>query len=138
MKKAQKITHQSMYKDYTKMVEDKDSILSYKDFDKAIKAFMYKLNREIIVEKYEWKMPNGAGYLRIAKDKNGFFFWYWDRANDYCRIPKKHLWSFRAVRGWVDKLIGRTGLILHYYKCKEDKKLEDYDVPRIDHSYNHK
>ncbi len=138
MKKAQKYTHQSAYKDYVKMVEDKDSILSYKDFDRAIRSFMYKLNREIIVEKYEWKLPFGGGYIRIAKDKRGMFFWYWDRANDYCRIPKKRLWSFRAVRGWQDKLIGSRGLVLHYFACLNNPKVENYSVPRIDHAHDHK
>ncbi len=116
------------------MVEDKDSTLPFKVYDKAIRLFMWKLNREIIVEKYEWKIPSSGGYLRISKDSRGRFFWYWDRINDYCRIVKKRLWSFRPVRGWVDKLIGQRGLVLHYFACKNDTKKENYDVARISHT----
>lgn len=133
LQKQKKYTHQSAYKDYCKRVEDKDSILSYKQYDKAIRLFMWKLNREIIVEKYEWKIPSFGGYLRISKNNKGIFFWYWDKINDYCRISKKRLWSFRPVRGWVDKLIGFRGLILHYYACKDDNKKENYNVPIISH-----
>lgn len=118
------------------MVQDKDSTLSFKQFDKAIRTFMRKLSRTIIVDKYEWKIPYGGGYLRIAKDKNGMFFWYWDKANDYTRIPKKLFWSFRAVKDWKEKQIGDRGLKIHYFKCKNDRLVEDYSVPRIDHKHN--
>ncbi len=124
------------------MVSKDSTPLSFKEYDRAMKTFFAKLSRTIIVDIYEWKMPFGGGYVRISKhqrrDKNGKiiykrFFWYWDKINEYTRISKKRLWSFKATVGWKGRLIGERGLSNHYMKLKCDPKLENYDVPIIDH-----
>lgn len=129
-KREKVVTAQSLYKDYEELVK---TPLSYKEADVALKLLMRKLSNEIIVNKYEWKIPKSGGFLRISKTKKGHFFWYWDKANDYCRIKKKSLWSFSPCRGWLHKETGKRGLIRHYFECKNDKKREDYDVPIIKH-----
>lgn len=132
LKKETRYTHQSSYRDYAKRVKYP---LSYKEFDTFIRLLMFKINREIIVNKYEWKLPHFGGFIRISRRKETkFFFWYWDKANDYCKIKKKLLWSFRPVRGqFKDNLIGKKGLIHHYFALKNDKTQIDYDVPIISH-----
>lgn len=129
--KCKRYTHQSAYKEYAKSVEYP---LDFKTYDKFIRLLMYKLNIKIIKEKYEWKLPNAGGYIRISRDRKGIFFWYWDRSNTYCRLKKKRLWSFKPVSGWFqDYMIGDKGLRRYYTECKQNPKVENYDVPIIRH-----
>jgi len=133
--KMQCFTHQTAYKDYKETV-GKDA-LDYRTYDRVIRAFFYKLNRAIIVDTYEWKVPHSGGYIRIAKaeygERKGIFYWKWDTNNPYTRIKKKSLWSFKPVEGWIDRKIGARGLIHHYFKLKNDPAVLDYNVPKIRH-----
>lgn len=133
IKKTKRYTYQSAYKDYLEIIPDKSSALTYPQFCKVIPTWCRKLDIKIIHEPYEWKIPYGGGYLRISKNDKGFFYWYWDRANSYCKIKKKRMWSFKAVDGWNDKEIGDTGLKLHYFECKNNPRKAKYDVPIINH-----
>lgn len=126
-------THRSAFKDYVKELEDKGSALTDRQHDLFFRALMKRIARKIIVDQYEWKLPFRLGYIRISKTKGGLFFWFWDRNNPYTSIPKKLLWSFRPTEDWVEKQIGRRGLIVHYFKCLNDPKIPKYDVPIIDH-----
>lgn len=128
--KAQRWTHQSAYKGYSESVKEP---LPPKVFDSVISEFFRKLNREIIVDKYEWKVPYGGGYIRIAKNRWGMFFWKWDRENPYTRLKRKRLWMFKPVVDWKNKLIGSRGLVLHYFACLNNNKVANYDVPNIRH-----
>lgn len=144
--RQKKVTHQSVYKEYCRIVSKDSTPLSFREYDKAMKAFFWRLSRTIIVDIYEWKLPFAGGYVRIAKkerrDKQTNqllyrrFYWYWDVANDYTRLTKKRLWSFQATVGWKDRLIGERGLSNHYMKLKCDNLVENYDVPNIDHRMN--
>lgn len=129
MEKAAKYTHRSAYKEYREIAGK--SALSFEEWVKIIPDIFWHINRAIIVDLYEWRLPFGGGFIRIAKTKNGYFTFYWDRSGDSCRLKKKRMWTFRECRGWRDKLIGERGLIHHYYALKNDPYKSNYDVPKV-------
>lgn len=126
-KKATRYTHQSAYQEY---VKDVKAPLDYQTYDKAIRLVFKKLCRAIIVDKYEFKIPFRLGFIRIAKNSKGFFFWFWDRMNDFCRLKHRRQWSFTVARGTIHNGMGRKGLTRHYYDLKNNPRVPDYDVPR--------
>lgn len=91
--------------------------------------FYSDLNEEIIKKGYEYKIGSRGGYLRIAKNKRGEFFWYWDTRNQYTQLPHKKLWSFTPVRGWQKPVrIGERGLKKWIFECSRNPKLSKYEV----------
>ena len=133
LEKYPKYNYRSTYKDYCKEVKDP---LTYKQYTNVMLKFFKKLSRAIIVEKYEWKLPYGLGYLRIGKTKHGTFHWKWDTNNPYTRLKRKRLWSFKPVTDWQTKEIGERGLMLHIWTTNNDKTVPNYDVNIIRHFIN--
>lgn len=131
LEKIKKFTHYTAYKEYKKKAGD--NALTYRQYDAVICKFFYQLNREIIVDKYEWKVPFSGGYIRIGKNKAGIFYWKWDRDNPYTRIKKKKMWSFKPVEDWKTSKIGARGLVNHFLELRDNPQVANYDVPNIRH-----
>lgn len=129
--KLKTATHQSFYREYKK-IAGKDA-LDYKTFDAIVKAFFWRLSREIITDKYEWKLPFGGGYLRIAQSTWGKFYHKWDVINPYTRLKRKRIWSFKPVVDWTHKMIGERGLRAWVLECDNDPMKAKYSVSRIRH-----
>lgn len=147
-----KYTMQGSYEDYVDYVGK--AALSKKVYVACMKSFFWKLSRVIILHKYEWKLPEKLGYIRIAKkkalgqtiDKNHLrltgekkytdfflthgwkFWWLWDRKNRNTLIHRRNLWEFDPVTDWVNKKIGERGLQFHVIQSALDPYVEDYDV----------
>lgn len=135
VKKAKRFNHQTSYIEYTEEVDHPEPSSIY---FAVITEFLYEINRAIIVEKYEWKVPFFGGFLRIykkpVKDKEGnfvrwWYYWKWDRSSNIMHWPKASVWSFKAVEGRCKRRIpgkediGEVGL----WKHKEALK-GNYDV----------
>lgn len=127
MKRLPRFTHQSAYKEYAESVK---MPLPYPAYDVAISQVLKKLSAEIIVNKYEFKMPFLKGFVRISKNAKGFFYWYWDRLNSQCRLKARAQWTFTPARGNIHEPLGVKGLTAHYYSLKNNPRVADYDVPR--------
>lgn len=96
-----------------------------------VEDFFYKLNKTIIRDKYEFKIPSLGGFLRISISKRGKIFWYWDKSNDYCRLTRKRYWNFDPVVGWQKPVeIGERGLKKWIIECKNDPYKPKYSVVR--------
>lgn len=102
--------------------------MSWALYNAIIRDFLYEINRAIIVDKYEWKVPFFGGHIRISKkevkDKEGnfvrwWYHWKWDKRRNIMHWPKSSMWTFVPVegrcarRGVADKDIGEYGLIEH-------------------------
>lgn len=138
IEKAKRYNFQSAYKDYKDQVQDP---VSWPVFSEVLKKYMHNLNRAIIVDQYEWKLPFHIGYIRISKRKkkpksryNGWIYWAWDRYANAHHLPKPSLWNFKPVEGkYGGNLIGEYGLAAHITACKNNPRKENYDVIRKTH-----
>lgn len=113
-------------------------------FSKVLEKHFYKLNRKIIVDRYEWKIPFSGGYLRIGvkmvknkltgKKDRQWFYWKWDKRRNTHLWPKASSWMFVPVRGQVKNRhpelenIGEKGLEHHLAMISKDPKKPAYLV----------
>lgn len=106
IKKAARFYYQMSYLEYKKEVENP---VSWDIYCKVLTDFLYEINKAIIVDKYEWKVPYFGGFLRISKKpieiaENGevtrwWYYWLWDKSRNIMHWPKSTTWSFKAVEG---------------------------------------
>lgn len=105
------------------------AIQDYKVCVGLVEDFFYGVNKTIIRDHYEFKIPSLGGYLRISISKRGLIFWFWDKSNDYCRLTRKRYWSFEPVVGWKKPVeIGHRGLKKWIMECKVDPYKPKYSV----------
>jgi hypothetical protein len=120
----------TFYKDQKKLLGGK-AIQNHKLCADIVGDFFHILNRTIIRDNYEFKIPSRGGYLRISKNKKGIFHWLWDKTGDYCHLTRKPFWSFEPVVGWRKPVeIGHRGLMKWIIECKLDPFKPKYSVVR--------
>lgn len=134
-KKAVRHNFRTSYNEYRKETENPEA---WEIYGAVISDFLYEINRAIIIDKYEWKIPFFGGYLRISKKpvhdenknfKRWWYYWKWDKTRNSMHWPKVNTWSFKAVEGRCKRRradqedIGETGLWKHI-----ESLLGNYDV----------
>lgn len=124
MKKCFRYTIKTAYSTYRREVKDR---LPYVTFVKILYTFFYKLAVAIIRENYEWKLGFMLGFIRIEKSKYGTFFWFWDRTEAHCRLPKRNFWKLDPADG-RNKPYGNRGLKKWITECNINPRLPKYSV----------
>lgn len=144
--KQKRYNYQTAFFDYRR---DVDSPESFPVYASVLRDFFYGLNRSVIVDKYEWKIPFFGGYLRISKKpyktKDGedkwWYYWAWDKTRNIMHWPKANVWTFQPVEGRCrrrnvgEKDIGAYGLWGHINEMGSnyDVMIKKRRIKRISH-----
>ena len=125
-------------------------------YTKVLKLLFKKIAQWLVLEGprgAEWKMPNGLGFLRVAKSKcrtdkkavpwiarqenemsfseltgGVCFYMKWDIKNPSTRFRRKNFWKFEASRGNSENRTGKRGLNKYVVECALDPFRPKYDV----------